>query len=176
MNDIKKILRQQMRAVGMTPEQLARVSGVGVVTVYRTLSGGNPTLRVLDSMLSAVGLRILALPDSPSGLPTSDGSRLAPQVRDRPGGAHLHRRRLFCLRSAGWVVRRSPPAVPRHSGRNGHGPESARKFAHNRREKLTGANTRFRAMPLHKKAVPPPFFLPILLLHYIVLLVAAVAC
>lgn len=77
MNDIKKILRQQMRAVGMTPEQLARVSGVGVVTVYRTLSGGNPTLRVLDSMLSAVGLRIFALPDSPSGLPDTPA---------RPGG------------------------------------------------------------------------------------------
>ena len=86
MNDIKKILRQQMRAVGMTPEQLARVSGVGVVTVYRTLSGGNPTLRVLDSMLSAVGLRILALPDSPSGLPDTLVGQGRPDTPARPGG------------------------------------------------------------------------------------------
>ena len=86
MNDIKKILRQQMRAVGMTPEQLARVSGVGVVTVYRTLSGGNPTLRVLDSMLSAVGLRIFALPDSPSGLPDTPVGQGRPDGPARPGG------------------------------------------------------------------------------------------
>ena len=53
------ILKQRRKDLGITQEDLAMLSGIGLRTIKEFESGkGNPTLKTVNTLLSVVGMEI----------------------------------------------------------------------------------------------------------------------
>lgn len=61
MNKIGEMIKQRRKEFGLTQSQLAKLAKVGINTLTQIERGeGNPTVAVLDRVLSTLGLQLTA--------------------------------------------------------------------------------------------------------------------
>ena len=61
MNKVGEIIKQRRKEFGLTQSQLAKLAKVGINTLTQIERGeGNPTVAVLDKVLSTLGLQLTA--------------------------------------------------------------------------------------------------------------------
>jgi transcriptional regulator with XRE-family HTH domain len=66
--DIRRTIREALKTQGMSLNQLARASGIDVAHISRYVnSKKNTTLKGIDSMADALGLRITLVPKTSKG-------------------------------------------------------------------------------------------------------------